>query len=188
LADDDRISFDQFGRSFLHEVVTAERVAATIASVVGEQIEVGPLAAGPGNAARATLRGKLAGVDATPTGESAEALRFSAVVRLDCTLAVSAPVLNKRYRGAVTIPLRLVVHTAPPLRLVIDVEPPSASDIGVELESRDRSGRLIQILGNIDGEVRTRAAAEVARRVDAPEARRHREIDILAMVDDVWKP
>jgi hypothetical protein len=110
------------------------------------------------------------------------------VVRLDCTLAVKAPVLNKRYRGTVTIPLRLVVHTASPLRLVIDVEPPSADDIGVELASRDRSGRVIQILGNIDGEVRTRAAAEVARRVEAPEARRHREIDILAMVDEVWKP
>jgi hypothetical protein len=188
LADDDRISFDQFGRSFMHEVVTAGRVGATIASVVGEQIEVGPLAAGPGNAARASLRGTLAGVDVSPTGEDGDSQRFSAVVRLDCTLAVKAPVLNKRYRGTVTIPLRLVVHTASPLRLVIDVEPPSADDIGVELASRDRSGRVIQILGNIDGEVRTRAAAEVARRVEAPEARRHREIDILAMVDEVWKP
>jgi hypothetical protein len=68
------------------------------------------------------------------------------------------------------------------------VEPPSAPDIGVELESKDRSGRLIQLLGNIDGEVRARAAAEVARRVESPEARRHREIDVLAMVDEVWRP
>ena len=74
------------------------------------------------------------------------------------------------------------------MRLVIDVEPPEAADIGVKLDAKDRSGRLIQVLGNIDGEVRTRAAAEVARRVEAPEARRHREIDILAMVDDVWRP
>jgi hypothetical protein len=28
----------------------------------------------------------------------------------------------------------------------------------------------------------------VAERIDAPEARHHREIDILAMVDDVWHP
>ncbi|MBV8980927.1 MAG: hypothetical protein JO086_08520 [Acidimicrobiia bacterium] len=188
MADDEHISFDQFGHSFMREVVTADRVAATIASVVGDQIEVGPLAAGPGHAARASLRGKLAGVDASPTGEDGESLRFSAVVRLDCTLAVKAPALNKRYRGSVTIPLRLVVRTASPLRLVIDVEPPSPPDIGVELESGDRSGRFIQVLGNIDDEVRTRAAAEVAERVDAPEARRHREIDILAMVDDVWQP
>ena len=186
--DDEHISFDQFGRSFMREVVTPDRVGATIASVVGDRIEVGPLAAGPGNAARASLRGTLAGVDVSPTGEDGDSLRFSAIVRLDCTLAVKAPVLNKRYRGAVTIPLRLVVRTASPLRLVIDVEPPSPSDIGVELEPGDRSGRLIQVVGNIDGEVRTRAAAEVAARVEAPEARRHREIDILAMVDDVWKP
>ncbi|MBV8983068.1 MAG: hypothetical protein JO248_01315 [Acidimicrobiia bacterium] len=185
---DEYISFDQFGRSFMHEVVTAARVAATIASVVGERIEVGPIAAGPGNAARASVRGTLAGVDVSPAGEDDDSLRFSAVVRLDCTLAVKAPVLNKRYRGALTIPLRLVVRTMSPLRLVIDVEPPSPHDIGVELDSGDRSGRLIQILGNIDDEVRTRAAADVAERVEAPEARRHREIDVLAMVDDVWKP
>lgn len=188
MGDNEHISFDQFGRSFMHEVVTPDRVGATIASVVGDRIEVGPLAAGPGNAARASLRGTLAGVDVSPTGEDGDSLRFSAIVRLDCTLAVKAPVLNKRYRGALTIPLRLVVRTATPLRLVIDVEPPSAADIGVELDAGDRSGRLIQILGNIDDEVRTRAAAEVADRVEAPEARRHREIDVLAMVDDVWTP
>ena len=187
---DEHISFDQFGRSFMREIVTADRVAATIASVVGDRIEVGPMAAGPRDAARATLRGRLAGVDVSRADkrDDGEAMRFSAVVRLDCTLAVKAPVLDKRYRGALTIPLLLDVRTALPLRLVIDVEPPSPPDIGVELESGDRSGRLIQVLGNIDGEVRARAAEEVARRVEAPEARRHREIDILAMVDDVWKP
>lgn len=190
----EHISFDQFGHNFMREVVTTERVAATIASVVGETIEVGPLAAGPRDAAQATLRGKLADVDVSLVDSDSEsdadghAMRFTALVRLDCTLAVKAPVINKRYRGTLTIPLVLDVRTASPVRLVIDVEPPSVPDIGVDLESKDRSGRLIQVLGNIDGEVRTRAAAEVARRVEAPEARRHREIDVLAMVDDVWKP
>ena len=191
MATGDHITFDQFGRNFLREVVTAERVAATIASVVGERIEVGPIAAGPRDAARATLRGKLADVDvslAEGAHRDGEAMRFTALVRLDFTLAVKAPVINKRYRGTLTIPLLLDVRAAPPLRLVIDVEPPSPPDIGVALESRDRSGRLIPVLGNIDGEVRARAAAEVARRVESPEARAHREIDVLAMVDDVWRP
>ena len=188
---DEHIPFDQFGRNFMREVVTAERVAATIAMVVGERIEVGPMAAGPRDAARATLRGRLVDVDvsladgASPEGE---AMRFTALVRLDCTLVVKAPVLDKRYRGTLTIPLLLEVRAATPLRLVIDVEPPSPPDIGVELASGDRSGRLIQVLGNIDDEVRHRAAAEVARRVESPEARRKREIDILGMVDEVWQP
>ncbi|GEM_PF-5662081 len=189
MSDNEHISFDQFGHNFLREVVTPDRVAATIASVVGDTIEVGPVRGGPGHAARATMRGKLAGVDVTPgDGGDGDVLHFVAEVRLDCTLAVKAPAINKRYGGAVTIPLHLNVRTASPLRLVIEVEPPSPPDIGVELESGDRSGRLIQLLGDIDGEVRTRAAEEVARRADAPEARRHREIDILAMVDDVWQP
>ena len=188
MAADEHISFDQFGRNFMREVVTPTRIADTIASVVGDRIEVGPLAAGPADAATASLRGKLAGVDVEAVGAEADALRFAAVVRLECTLAVKATVVDKRYRGTLTIPLTLHARTASPVRLVIDVEPPSAADIGVELLSKDRSGRLIQWLGNIDGEVRTRAAAEVARRVEAPEARQHREIDILAMVDDVWKP
>ena len=182
------VSFDEFGRNFMREVVTPARVADTIASVVGERIEVGPIAAGPADAATASLRGKLAGVDVEAVGAHDNALRFTAVVRLECTLAVKATVVDKRYRGTLTIPLMLHARTASPVRLVIDVEPPSAADIGVELSAKDRSGRLIQWLGNIDGEVRTRAAAEVARRVEAPEARQHREIDILAMVDDVWKP
>jgi hypothetical protein len=187
-ADGDHIGFDEFGHNFMREVVTPARVADTIASVVGERIEVGPLAAGPADAATASLRAKLVGVDVEPVGASGDALRFSAVVRLDCTLAVKATLLDKRYRGTLTIPLMLEARTASPVKLVIDVEPPAAPDIGVELAAKDRSGRLIQRLGNIDGEVRVRAADEVARRVDAPEARQHREIDVLAMVDDVWKP
>jgi hypothetical protein len=182
------IPFDEFGRSFVKEVVTPDRVAATIATVVGDRVEVGPLTAGPADAARASLRGKLAGVDVTPRRGAEDMLRFTAVVRLDCTLAVKAALMNKRYRGSLTIPLELFVRTASPVRLVIDVEPPSPADVGVELAANDRSGRVLQVLGNIDEEVRKQTAAEVARRVEAPEARRHREIDILAMVDDVWRP
>jgi hypothetical protein len=188
----EHISFDQFGRNFMREVVTAERVAATIASVVGDRIEVGPMAAGPRDAAQATLRGRLVDVDVSSADDAAavdgEVMRFTALVRIDCTLSVKAPVLNKRYRGTLTIPLVLHVRTAPPVRLVIDVDPPSPPDIGVELESGNRSGRLIQVLGNIDGEVRTQAAAEVAQRVESPEARGKREINVLAMVDEVWRP
>ncbi len=182
------MSFADFGRTFMERVVTPERVGATIASVVGDSIEVGPLAAGPRDSARASLRATLAGVDVEPTGRGEDVARFSAVVRLDCTLAVKAPVISKRYRGHLTIPLLLDVRTASPLRLVIAVEPPAAADIGVELAANDRSGRLIQLLGNIDGEVRTRAAGEVADRVESPEARRHRQVDVLAMVDEVWRP
>ena len=189
MSGDEHISFEEFGRNFIREVVTADRIASTIASVVGERIEVGPMAAGPADAARGSLRGQLAGVDVSPVSDAgADPMRFSAVVRLDCTLAVKAPAINKRYRGQLSIPLLLEVHTAAPLRLVIDVEPPEPADVGVELEAKDRSGRLIQLFGNIDGEVRERAAAEVARRAEAPEARRHREIDVLAMVDEVWQP
>src|SRR5207248_8671579 len=141
VGDKDHVSFDQFGRNFMREVVTADRVAATIASVVGERIEVGPMAAGPRDAASATLRGRLVDVDVSPAGdEDGEVMRFTAVVRIECTLSVKAPVLNKRYRGMLTIPLVLDVRTAPPLRLVIEVDPPSAPDIGVELEAKDRSG------------------------------------------------
>ena len=122
MAADEHISFDQFGRNFMSKVVTAERVAATIASVVGERIEVGPMAAGPRDAAQASLRGKLADVDVSLADADADvgggqAMRFTALVRLDCTLAVKATVINKRYRGTLTIPLVLNVRTAPPLTL-----------------------------------------------------------------------
>jgi hypothetical protein len=172
----------------VHHVVTPARVAAAIKGVVGGRVEVGPLSAGPASAAKATMVGTLAGVDVTPRRFGHGPLQFDAVVRLSCELRVKAPGIKKTYRGELRVPLRLEVRTAEAVRLVIDVEAPSEQDIGVDLTAKDRSGRLIQQLGNIDGEVRTRAAAEVARRIEAPEAQRHREIDILAMVDDVWQP
>ncbi|MCU1448670.1 MAG: hypothetical protein JWP02_840 [Acidimicrobiales bacterium] len=172
----------------MHHVVTPARVAAAIKGVVGDRVEVGPLSAGPASAAKATMVATLAGVDVTPRRFGHGPLQFDAVVRLSCELHVRAPAIKKTYRGELTVPLRLEVHTASAVRLVIDVQAPPAEDIGVDLNAKDRSGRLIQQLGNIDGEVRSQAAAEVARRVEAPEARRHREIDILAMVDDVWQP
>lgn len=185
----DSIAFAEFGRNFVHLVITAERVRTTIGAVVGDAVAVGPLTAGPADAARATLRGRLVDVDVT--GEHSpdeDVLRFHAVLRVDCTLAVKAPVIDKRYRGQLTVPLDLVVRTVAPVRLVIDVRPPAPADIGVQLTAGDRSGRLLQRLGNIDAQVQAQAAVEVAKRVEDPETRRHREVDILAMVDDVWMP
>jgi hypothetical protein len=169
-------------------VVTPERVSAAIAAVVGDHVEVGPIAAGPADAARATMTATLADVTVTPRRFGAGPLRFEALLRLPCELKVKAPAIRKTYRGELTIPLRLKVRTAAPVRLLIDVTPPTQDDIGVHLEAGNRSGRLIQVVGNIDAEVQAQTAALVKERINAPEAQRHREIDILSMVDDVWRP
>lgn len=59
------ITLDQFALNLIRQTVTTERVAAVIARIAGERIEVGPLRFGPGGTVAATGVGLIGPVQVT---------------------------------------------------------------------------------------------------------------------------
>lgn len=182
----DEISFEELGVNFVTHVVTPERVAATIAHVAGSEVKVGPMNAGPGGAASVSAVGRIGTVTAVNTWRSP--LSFDATIPIDISLDVRIAGASHRYSGSLTVPLHITLRALAPVILRFDIDPVQPDEVGVELSAEGIRAKVLQRIGDIDEEVRRAVASTVTERLDSPQARAVREIDILQRVTDVWEP
>lgn len=180
----DYLSYEQFGVSFVRYAVTPERVAASMADVAGEAVEVGPLPAGPGGIATVKATGQIGAIEVTP--DPGDILRFRAVLPIELDLEVRLGPVPNRYNGEVKVPLALTVRAAAPLMLVIDIDPITPRDVHVDLQSSSVGGDVIQRVGNMDAEVQAQVAKVVNERINSERAMETRVIDVAALVDESW--
>jgi hypothetical protein len=91
------------------------------------------------------------------------------------------------FTGTVTVPLTLTARTAvDPLALVIEVDRVSSRDVTTRLRTDGLKSKVIQRVGNVDGEVRKQVAKIVNERVGSDAATKARVIEVLGAVDDLW--
>jgi hypothetical protein len=178
------ISYEQFGVNFVRHAVTAERIAASIADVAGDKIDVGPTPAGPGGIATATSTGRIGTVRVTPS--PGDLLGFDAVLPIELDLQVKLGPVSNGFRGLVEVPLKFTVHVADPLTFVIEVAPVVGKDIHVDLRSTGLGGDLLQQAGNLDGEVQGQVARMVNERMNTEKAKAARVIDVGALIEESW--
>jgi len=179
------ISYEQFGNNFVTQVVTPERVAATIARVAGSEVKAGPMQAGPGGAASVTATGRIGEITARVVFADTR-LAFEATVPIALELGVRVAGVTHRYKGSLTVPLYLSVRAIEPVTIAIDIEPISPDNVQVRLSAEGVRARLLQRLGNVDDQVRRTVAKVVTERLDSPEAKEVRNLDILGYVDKAW--
>jgi hypothetical protein len=173
---------DEFALNLIRSTITTERVAAVMARIAGERIEVGPLRFGPGGTVAATGVGLIGPIQVTPQGT----LGFEAHIPGDLTinLTVGSGGTNHRYEGEVVVPLRITVVLEPPTWVVLDVEPLRREDVTVRLETSGVATFVLQTIGDADGEVAAQVAAVVNQRVEA--VADLRRIDLAALLDRAW--
>ncbi len=178
------ITYEQFGVGFVRRAVTSERVERAIAEVAGDVVEVGPISGGPGGVATVKASGKVGAPQVDPA--EGDLLAFTAKLPIDLELEVRLAGVPTRYQGQVDVPLVMTVRTAEPLSLVIDIEELNKKDVRVDLQSTDIHGGVLQKVGNIDDEVRSRVASIVNKRLSSEKAVEARVIDIGKLVDKAW--
>ncbi|MEA2452903.1 MAG: hypothetical protein QOG04_1613 [Actinomycetota bacterium] len=178
------MSYEQFGVNFVRHAVTAERIRASIADQSGTDVNVGPIAAGPGGIATATSTGTIGEVRVTP--DPGDLLKFKAVLPIDLDLEVKLGPVSNRFKGLVEVPLALTVHAAQPLTLVIEISPVTPSDVRVDLRPASAGADMLQKIGNIDAEVQAQVARTVNDRMNTDQAKAARVIDIATQVDESW--
>ena len=183
----EEITYEQLGVNFITHVVTPERVAATIAHVAGDEVRVGPMNAGPGGAASVTATGILGTVTATNAWRGGP-LSFDATIPIDLALDVRLAGASHRYKGMLSIALRISLRALAPVTLAFDIDPVLPEDVGVKLSADGMRAKVLQRLGGIDDEVRRAVASTVTERLGSEAAQAVRMIDVLRYVGDAWKP
>jgi hypothetical protein len=179
---------DQFALNLIRETITTERVAAVMARIAGERIEVGPLRFGPGGTVAATGVGLIGPIDVTPAvGAGGSHVGFCADIPGDLTIDLTAGSGGRihHYEGTVLVALRIGVQLLPPARVMLDVAPLQPDDVTVKLRTTGVATFVLQTLGDADGEVAAQVAKVVNDRVADVADLRH--IDIAALLDRAWQ-
>lgn len=174
----DWIEYTEFGRRFLPRIVTPARVRTVAENLSGRVIEVGPLRAGPRDAAEVAAKGNIRMPRLTErTG--ADTVTFDLVVPVTMDIAVDVR-KTSNYRAEVEIPLVLVTRTAAPLLIVIDVEQPDSAQIEVHLHAEGLKARTLGRIGKMRHQIAEQVSAVVSRQLADPSLR---TVDVAARLD-----
>lgn len=180
----DYVTYEEWGRNFFEIAVTEQRVEAAFAAIAGDQIEMGPMAQGPGKIAKVTAKVRIKDPQATRT--IGETITFAIRIPLEIDLLVDLWVDKQRFTVDGEIALRATARAAEPLSLVIDVAKPRPSDISVHVSAKSLRGEVLRLLAGVDAEIRRFIAAHVAEQIDAPESQSAQVIKVAELIDVAW--
>jgi hypothetical protein len=179
-----QIGYAEFGAAFVEHAVSPERVTEVLARITGDTITVGPVAAGPGGAARATCTGTLA--PPRLRRASAEPLVYAVTLPVTVSLSVDVAGSTHRYDGSLEVRFDITVETHAPLTIVVVPARVSARDVSCDIGAKGLRAKAVAALGDLDGELRREVAAYVNERMEGEDAAAVTRIDLLPVIDSAW--
>ena len=179
------ISYDEFGMRFMNLVLHRDRVMESINRVLGDEIHLGPIGAGPGRkVAKVTANGTFG----TAYGEALTDVvgyRVNLPVHVDFDLDLGVDML--RFSAEVLLPLRLTMELVEPLTILWHITPPDPDDVVMTVVSDSRRATVLQKLTGLDGELRRFIVRFVDRELEKPHVRKAMTIDLVTLIDNAWE-
>ncbi len=178
-------SYETFGVSWVRRVLHKERILRTIDQVLGDQIALGPIGAGPG---RAFASVSFVGRFQPTTGEEVpgELLTYAIDLPISVVFQLDLPLDKLTFNAEVVIPLVLVVHTEAPLKLRLELLTPTEEQIGLELKTDTRRGAMLRKLAGLDSELRRFVLKVIDTELAKPYVQRATHLDMEQLIDHAW--
>ena len=177
------IGYEQWGLDFFAEAISEDRVLDAVRIIAGEQIEFGPVKAGPGGIATVKARGEIKQPSATRT--PGEHVAHRVMLPIELTIEVALQV-EQRFEAELLVPLTLRAVPQAGVRIFIEAEPPRTEEMRVELRARGIRSSVLQRVSDVEGELRRFVAEYVIELLEKPHVRAARTIDVCAAMDGVW--
>ena len=185
MSDHELMTYEEFGRSFFEIAVTEERVGDAIATIAGDEFEMGPIGQGPGRIAKVTAKVKVQAPSVTRHVGRADHLLDPHPARRS-TWSIDLRIDKPRFMVFGEIALRATALAAAPLLLILDVHKPRPSDISIHVTSKSLRAEVLRIVGGVDAEIKRFIAAHVSGEIDSPESHKAKIIDVGSQIDEVW--
>lgn len=178
-------SYERFGVHWVRRVLHKERILRTIDAVLGDQISLGPIGAGPG---RAFASVSFTGTFGPTTGEevAAELLTYAIDLPISVVFQLELPLDKLNFNAEVVIPLVMVVHTEDPLRLRLELLTPTEDQIGLELKTDTRRGAILRKMTGLDSELRRFVLKVIDTELAKPYVKRATHLDMEELIDHAW--
>ncbi|PVG81720.1 hypothetical protein DDE18_17225 [Nocardioides gansuensis] len=179
------MTYGDFGDNFIRMVLHPRRVAESVDRVLGEQLVLGPMGAGPGRrVAKITAFAEFAPTTATLV--PGELLTYRVELPVRVTFDLDLAVDSHRFEADVLVPLELIVVVEPPLTIVWQFTPPDPQQVRMTMATGTRRGALIQRVAGLDEELRQFLVKIVSRELSKPHVHRATHLDMSALIDGAW--
>lgn len=179
------MTYGDFGRNFIRMVLHPERVAESVDRVLGEELVLGPMGAGPGRkVARITALARFAPTTATLV--PGELLSYRVELPVEVTFDLDLALDHHRFEADVLVPLGLDVVVEPPLTIVWRITPPDPEQVRMTMATGTRRGAWLQRVAGLDEELRQFLVKVVAKELSKPHVHRATHIDMSAVIDAAW--
>ena len=179
------ITYEDFGRELFRQVLHAERIEESMATVLGDRIELGPFGAGPGRfLAKVRATGVIGRPRATPLPGPMVAFRVR--LPIDVTFDLDIAVDVHTFRADVVVPLTLTARAAAPLTIVWDITPPALGEMDVLVRVDRRRTELLRRVAGIDEELRRFMLRYVTRELQKEHVVRATHIHLGEVIDAAW--
>lgn len=181
-----RLPDEHFGANFMRLVLHRQRILDSIERVLGEELTLGPIGAGPGRVfARITAKGTFG----KTTGEDLpdpETIGYRVFLPIAVTFDLDLRVDSLTFEADVLLPLTLRMYVEEPLTVVWDITVPSEDEVQMTLKADKRRSAALQKVAGLDAELRRFIIKFVAKELDKPHVRKAMRIDLVSVIDAAW--
>lgn len=176
------INYEEFGKRFVADVITADRVETTLSKIVSGEFETEvKMAVG---LVRANGSGTVNRIEVDQV--STEHVRYRATLSIDLSLVVRVSGVPYRYEGKGRVALDLYPELHDDLSIFVHVNDVQFEDVTLTLRPTGRVAAILDQLGGIEDQVRREIVRFVNRRKDEPEALKERRLDLRATIEEEW--
>lgn len=179
------LTSDEFVRRALTAGAPPHRVSEVVARLVGDEIKIGPIPAGPCEAASANAIGVPGVVHAAPCDDAL----WDQIVTIPIDLSVLVEVAGgiARFHGPVQVQTRIRLQIDQPCDVVVHVDDVHAHNITTAVEAIGLSARLLGRLGRIDDIVADQVLAYVNDLIRSPDFEAALHIDVAGLLERAWE-
>jgi hypothetical protein len=180
-----RLAAEEFVRLTLAAAAPPQRVSEVVARLVSDEINIGPISAGPCEAASANAIGVPGAVHA----ELSDDPMWDQIVTIPIDLSVLVEVAGgiARFKGPVQVQTRIRLQIEPPCDVVVHVEDVRAHNVTTAVEAVGLSARIVGRLGRIDDVVVDQVVTYVNDLIHSPGFEAALHIDVTRLLGRAWE-
>jgi hypothetical protein len=180
---DGTIGYEQWGIDFFAEAINEDRVLDAVRIIAGQQIEFGPVDAGPGGIATVKAYGEIKQPSASLI--PGEHVAYRVLLPIELTFEVVVQV-EQRFEAELLVPLTLKAVPRSGVRIFIEADPPRIEEMQVDLHAQGMRSAVLQRVADVEGELRRFVAEYVIELLEKPHVLDTRTIDVCGVMDGVW--
>ncbi len=175
---------EQFTHLVLLAAAPPDRVGEVVASLVGDQLTIGPLEVGPGGVASATARGTRGEVRVDKCDDDYWRQIITVPIALSVAVRLAGQIV--RYRGEVEVQIRFRLRLDAPCAVTVELEQVHEQHVRTTVDPVGVGARLIGWVGGVDEIVAEQVLCYVRDLMSSPEFDAAMHIDVNGLMKRAW--